>query len=282
MRAAQATATAPARIRIEPRRGWFALGLGELWEYRELLGFLVWRDVKVRYKQTVLGVAWVAIQPVVTAVLFALLLGRVANLPSEGVPYVVYVFAALLPWQLFSTGLSRAGLSLAASSNLITKVYFPRLVVPLSAILGGLVDFAVSLLVLLLLMLRYRLALGWGIVLLPVLALLALLAALSVGVWLAALNVQYRDIQQAIPFLVQIWMFASPVVYSAGVVPPGSLRLVYSLNPLSGVIQGFRWALFGTAPPDSLMWVSFLVVGVLLVTGLLFFRHLEDTFADVV
>jgi len=281
--ATSTTASAPSIIiRIEPSRGWFPLNLAELWEYRELLYFLVWRDVKVRYKQTLLGVAWVAVQPVFTAVLFALLLGRVANLPSEGVPYVVFVFAALLPWQLFATALSRAGTSLVGSANLLTKVYFPRLVVPLAAVLGGLVDFLVSLAVIAALLFRYRLTPSWGIVLLPVFALMALLAALSVGIWLAALNVRYRDVQQAIPFLVQVWMFASPVVYSASVVPAGPLRFVYALNPLTGVIQCFRWALLGTAPPDGLMWVSFVAVAVLLLSGLIFFRRLEDTFADVV
>jgi len=282
MSASSAAARSQVRVRIEPGRGWFDLGLGEVWQYRDLLGFLVWRDVKVRYKQTLLGIAWVAIQPVFTAVLFAVLLGRVANLPSEGAPYVAFVFAALLPWQLFSTALLRAGTSLVGSANLLTKVYFPRLVIPLSAVLGGLVDFLVSLGVMAALLVRYHITPGWPIALVPVFALMALVAAFAVGIWLAALNVRFRDVQQAIPFLVQVWMFASPVVYSANVVPPGPLRLVYELNPLTGVIQGFRWALLGTAPPDRLMAVPFAVVVILLVGGLAFFRRSEDTFADVV
>jgi len=282
MSAGPAIAHAPVRVKIEPSHGWLDLGLAEVWEYRDLLGFLVWRDVKVRYKQTLLGVAWVAIQPAFTAVLFAILLGRIANLPSEGVPYVAFVFGALLPWQLFATALLRAGTSLVGNAALLTKVYFPRLIIPLAAVLGGVVDFVVSLAVMAVLMAHYRIAPGWPVALLPVFALMALVTALAVGVWLAALNVRFRDVQQVIPFLVQVWMFASPVVYSAGVVPNGPWRIVYGLNPLTGVIQGFRWALFGTAPPGGLMAVSFAAVVILLVLGVAFFRRLEDTFADVV
>ncbi len=276
------TESAAATVRIEPKRTWSDLGIHELWEYRDLLYFLVWRDVKVRYKQTVLGIAWVAIQPIVTAALFALLMGRVAKLPSEGAPYVLFVFAALIPWQLFSNALSRAGLSLVGSANLVTKVYFPRLVIPLSAVVSGLADLLVSLVVLVGLVLWYGLPLSLGIVALPVFVLIAVLAALSVGIWLAALNVQYRDVQQALPFLVQIWLFASPVAYSLNVVPHGYIRTIYTLNPIVGVIQGFRWALLGTPPPDGSVWLSFLVVAGLLLTGAIYFRHVEDTFADVV
>ncbi len=275
-------AAATARVRIGPSRGWLDLGVREVWAYRELLGFLVWRDVKVRYRQTVLGAAWVAIQPVFTAVLFALLLGRVANLPSEGAPYVAFVFAALLPWQLFASALLRAGTSLVGSANLLTKVYFPRLVIPLAAVLGGVVDFLVSLIVMGALMLRYRIAPGWGIALVPVFALMALAAAFAFGIWLAALNVRFRDVQQAIPFVVQVWMFASPVVYSARVVPAGPLRLLFDLNPLAGIIQGFRWALLGGPPPGVLLAISFAGVALVLAGGIFYFRHVEDTFADVV
>jgi lipopolysaccharide transport system permease protein len=271
-----------ATIRIEPTRGWFALGLREVWAYRELLYFLVWRDIKVRYKQTVLGVAWVVIQPLATAAIFAFILGRLASLPSGGVPYLIFVFAALLPWQLFSGALTRAGASLVASSNLLTKVYFPRLVVPLAAVLSGLVDFMVSLVILGVLMVRYRVAPSWNLLTLPVFVLLALLAAFGAGLWLSALNVQYRDVQQLIPFLAQAWMFLSPVVYSEELIPAGTVRLLYNLNPITGVVQGFRWALFGAPPPTAITLVSAVLVSLATLAGLVYFKRVEDTFADVV
>jgi lipopolysaccharide transport system permease protein len=276
------TAPPSATIRIEPTRGWFALGLREVWAYRELLYFLVWRDIKVRYKQTVLGVAWVVIQPLATAAIFAFILGRLASLPSGGVPYLIFVFAALLPWQLFSGALTRAGASLVASSNLLTKVYFPRLVVPLAAVLSGLVDFMVSLVILGVLMVRYRVAPSWNLLTLPVFVLLALLAAFGAGLWLSALNVQYRDVQQLIPFLAQAWMFLSPVVYSEELIPAGTVRLLYNLNPITGVVQGFRWALFGAPPPTAITLVSAVLVSLATLAGLVYFKRVEDTFADVV
>jgi lipopolysaccharide transport system permease protein len=265
-----------------PSRGWLSLNLRELWTYRELLYFLTWRDIKVRYAQAALGVAWAILQPLLTMVIFSVVFGQLAQLPSDGVPYPVFSFAALLPWQLFAGALQRAGTSLVTNSNLITKVYFPRLVIPMSAVAAGVVDFGISFLVLLGLMVYYGIAPKWEILAIPLLVLLALLTALSVSRWFSALNVQYRDVQYMIPFLIQAWMYASPVAYSANLVPSGKWRILYGLNPMAGVIQGFRWALLGTAPPDALMAISVVVVVVLLISGLYFFRRMERTFADIV
>jgi lipopolysaccharide transport system permease protein len=271
---------AAGSVLIDARSG--ASGLAALWRYRELLYFLTWRDVAVRYKQAVLGVAWAIIQPVLTMVVFSVVFGQLAKLPSDGVPYPLFSFAALLPWGLFAGALQRAGTSVVASSNLITKVYFPRLLIPMSAVLAGLIDFVISLGVLGGMMAWYGVPLtGRAFALVP-LAGLAVLTAFAVGTWLAALNVEYRDVGYIIPFLIQIWMYASPVVYSANIVPTGMWRIIYGLNPMAGVIQGFRWALFGTAPPGDLIWASVIVVGVLLVSGVAYFRHVERDFADVI
>jgi lipopolysaccharide transport system permease protein len=269
-------------IIIKPSRGWVSLKLHELWEYKELLYFLTWRDVKVRYKQAALGIAWAVIQPLMTMVIFSLIFGKLAKLPSEGIPYPIFSYAALLPWQLFSGAFTRVGTSLVGNANLLKKVYFPRLIIPLSAVAAGLVDFGISFVVLLGLMFYYAIVPTWAILWLPLLVLLALLTALSVGLWLSALNVQYRDVQHMIPFLVQVWMYASPVAYSATLIPKGFWRIIYGLNPLAGVIQGFRWALLGGNPPDELMIVSVIMVIVLLVTGLFYFKRMEKTFADVI
>ena len=266
----------------EPSRGWISLKLGEVWQYRELLYFLTWRDVKIRYKQAALGVGWAILQPLLTMVIFSVIFGGLAKLPSDGIPYPVFSYVALLPWQLFAGSLQRAGTSLVGNANLLTKVYFPRLIIPFSAVGAGLVDFGVSFVVLLGLMLYYGITPTWAILTLPFFVLLALLTALAVGLWLAALNVQYRDVQYAIPFLIQAWMYASPVAYSAGLIPSGIWRIVYGLNPLAGVIQGFRWALVGGTPPDELMVVSVVIVIILLISGLFYFRRMEKTFADVV
>jgi len=217
-----------------------------------------------------------------TMVIFSLIFGRLAKLPSEGIPYPIFSYAALLPWQLFSGALTRAGTSLVGNANLLTKVYFPRLIIPLSAITAGLIDFVISFLVLLGLMFYYGIVPNWAILLLPFFVLFAVLAALGIGLWLSALNVQYRDVQHMIPFLVQVWMFASPVAYSAELIPKGFWRIVYGLNPLAGVIQGFRWALLNGKPPDELMIVSIIMVVMLLVSGLFYFKRVEKTFADVV
>jgi lipopolysaccharide transport system permease protein len=266
----------------ESTHGRLSLRLGELWHYRELLYFLTWRDIKVRYKQTALGVAWAVLQPLVTMVIFSVIFGQLAKLPSDGIPYPVFSYAALLPWGFFSGALQRAGTSLVMNSNLITKVYFPRLVIPISAVAAGLVDFTISFVVLLGLMLYYKITPTWMVLTIPLFVLLAVLTALAVSLWLSALNVQYRDVQYMIPFLIQVWMYASPVAYSAGLIPTGPWRIIYGLNPLAGVIQGFRWALLGGNPPDVLMVISVIIMLVILVTGLYYFRRMEKIFADVV
>jgi lipopolysaccharide transport system permease protein len=256
--------------------------LGEIWRYRELLYFLTWRDIKIRYKQTALGVTWAVLQPLITMVIFSVIFGRFAQLPSDGVPYPVFSYAALLPWGLFSGALQRAGTSLVANSNLITKVYFPRLVIPSSAVAAGLIDFGISFIVLLGLILYYKIPLTWTLLTIPLFVLQAILTALAVSLWLSALNVQYRDVQYMIPFLIQAWMYASPVAYSMSLIPPGPWSIIYSLNPMTGVVEGFRWALLGTDPPTGIMAISVIMVLLLLVTGLYYFRRMEKTFADVV
>ena len=274
--------TEPGPIIYEPTHGWHSLNLYELWSYRELLVFLTWRDIKVRYAQAALGVAWAILQPLITMVIFSVIFGRLAKMPSDGIPYPVFSYVALLPWQLFAGALQRAGTSLVGNANLLTKVYFPRLVIPISAVAAGLVDFLIALVILFGLMAYYRIPLTWNVLFLPLLILFALLTALAVGLWLSALNVQYRDVQHAIPFIVQAWMYASPVAYSVGLIPDGFWQIVYGLNPLAGVIQGFRWALLGAAPPNELMIVSIVVVCVLLVSGLYYFKRMEKSFADIV
>ncbi len=279
-------AATPSRIVIQPSRGWAALNLRAVWEYRELLYFLVWRDVKVRYKQTLLGVLWIVLQPVISMVVFSLLFGGLLNVPSGGVPYPVFVYSALLPWNYFATSLTRSSGSLVGSANLITKVYFPRLIIPVSGVLGGLVDFAVSFVVLIGLMLAYRLPLTPAILLLPLFLLLALLTALGFGLWLAALNVRFRDVQYLVPFIVQMWMYLTPVVYGSALIPE-RFRWLLALNPMTAVVEGFRWALLGDMAPvaqTSLLTlaVSTGVTLVVLISGLIFFRRTERTFADIV
>ena len=272
---------APVTI-IRPSRGWISINLRELWAYRGLLYFLTWRDIKVRYKQTVLGAAWAIIQPFFTMVVFSLFFGRLAGVPSEGVPYPIFAYCALLPWNYFAGALDRAGNSLVGSANLITKVYFPRLVIPLSAVLAGLLDFAFAFVVLIGMMLFYGIVPAVAVLTLPFFVLLALLTALGVGLWLSALNVQYRDVRYTIPFLTQFWLFASPVAYPASLVPE-QWQALYGLNPMAGVVEGFRWALLGGAQsPGPLLGVSVAVVILLFVGGLFYFRRMEKTFADVV
>jgi lipopolysaccharide transport system permease protein len=269
-------------FRIEPARGWIAVGFRELWQYRELLYFLIWRDIKVRYKQTALGAGWAIIQPFFMMVVFSLFFGRLAKVPSDGIPYPVFTFCALLPWQLFAHALTESSNSLVGSQNLITKVYFPRLVIPIAAVLGGLIDFAIAFVILLLMMLYYRIVPGLAILTLPAFLALALVTALAVGLWLSALNVQYRDIRYTMNFLVQFWLFITPVAYPSSLIPE-KYRALYGLNPMAGVVEGFRWALLGkTEPPGALLWVSVTVVVLLLFGGLYYFRRMEQEFADVI
>ena len=271
-----------AVTRIEPEGGWASLDLPELWRYRELLAFLVWRDIKVRYKQTTLGIAWAVIQPVMTMVLFSVIFGRLAKFPSDGAPYPVFAYTALLPWQLFSQALTSSTSSLVGSSALISRVYFPRLIVPLASSLGALVDFGISFVVLLGLMAWYGLVPGIGVLALPLLVMLALATAFAVGLWASSLNVRYRDVQHLMPFVVQFWLLASPVAYSVSLVTSPVWHIVYGLNPMAGVIQGFRWALLGQAAPSLVMIPGLIVTCVLLVSGLFFFKRTEASFADVI
>lgn len=267
---------------VEPSRGWVRLGLHEVWAYRELLYFLIWRDVKARFKQTALGVTWVVLQPVLTMLLFTVFFGRLARMPSEGVPYPIYTFTALLPWQLFAHAVSQSGNSLVANQGLLTKVYFPRLVIPTAAVLEGLVDFGLAFLVFLVMMAYYGIVPSVTILALPLLVLLACATALAMGLWLSALNVRYRDVRFTIPFVVQFWLIATPIAYPASLVPE-KWRMLYGLNPMVGVVEGFRWALLGkpeTLHPSVIISVAMVIV--LLAGGLIHFRRMERTFADEV
>jgi lipopolysaccharide transport system permease protein len=265
---------------IRPRRGLELLDLREVWEYRELLGFLAWRDLKVRYKQTAIGVLWAVLQPLAMMAVVTVFFGKLARLPSDGLPYPLFALAGLLPWNLFARVLAASSDSLVRDQRLISKVYFPRLIVPLSSGLAAVVDFMISLVLLLVLIVIYRLRPDASILLLPLLILLLLIAALGVGFWLSALNVQYRDIQHTLPFLTQLWFFLTPVVYPASMVPEG-FRAIYAINPMVGVIEGFRWALLGTeAPPTGAIAFSAIVALSLFITGLVYFRSRERSFAD--
>lgn len=267
---------------ISPSRGWISLKLSELWEYRELLYFLTWRDIKVRYKQTAIGAAWAIIQPFFAMVVFSIFFGQLAKIPSDGIPYPIFTYCALLPWQLFAHALNESSNSLVTNQGLITKVYFPRLIIPVAPVLAGLVDFGIAFLVLIGMMLFYGIIPTFAIVTLPLFLILAVATALSVGLWLSALNVQYRDVRYTIPFLTQFWLFATPVAYPSSLVPE-SWRALYGLNPMAGVVEGFRWALLGKAEgPGALIAVSVIVVVALLIGGLYYFRRMEKTFADVV
>jgi len=268
---------------IRPSHGWEGLDLKELWEYRELLYFMVWRTLKVRYKQTVLGASWAILQPVLTMAIFSVFFGMLAKVSSDGYPYPIFNYTALLPWQLFARAVADSSDSLVANQRLVTKVYFPRLVLPLSSVLAGLVDFVVAFVVLLVLMLHYGIKLtahAWS---LPLFILLTMAAALGVGLWASALNVRYRDVHHIIPFVIQLWFYATPIVYSSSLIPEG-FRALYGLNPMTGVVEGFRWALLGSRAwgTRTLVVVSALAVGVVLIGGLAYFRRVERTFADVV
>lgn len=269
-------------IRIEPSRGWVSLRLTEVWEYRELLYFLTWRDIKVRYKQSALGAAWAIIQPFFTMVVFSLFFGRLANIPSDGIPYPIFSYSALVPWTFFANGLSQSANSLVGSANLIKKVYFPRLTIPIATVISGVVDFALAFVVLLGMMLYYRVVPTGQIIFLPFFFLLALVTALGVGLWLSALNVQYRDVRYVVPFITQFWMFATPIAYPSTLLS-GVWRQVYALNPMVGVVEGFRWALLGTdTAPGPIIIVSILASLGILIGGAFYFRRMEKTFADVV
>lgn len=267
---------------IQPSRGWVSLKLREFWEYRELLYFLVWRDVKVRYKQTVLGAAWAVIQPFFTMVVFSLFFGKLAKMPSDGIPYPLFAYAALVPWSFFANGLSQSSNSLVGSSHLITKVYFPRLVVPISSVISGIVDFVLAFVVLLAMMLYFGILPTVHVIWLPFLLLLAFVTALGVGMWFSALNVQFRDVRYVLPFVTQFWLFATPIVYPSSLLPE-PWRTVYGLNPMVGVVEGFRWALLGaqTAPGPMVIVSSFASL-VILIGGAFYFKRMEKTFADLV
>jgi lipopolysaccharide transport system permease protein len=266
---------------VEPSRGWRAFDLRELWRYRELVYFLAWRDVKVRYKQAALGIAWALLQPILAMAIFSIL-GSLANLSSEGVPYPLFAYTGLLPWLYFANATTNASGSLVANANLISKVYFPRLVIPLAGVLAGLVDLGIGLVLLLLLLVPFGITPGPGLLLIPFLVLLAMLTALSVSIWLSALDVQYRDVRYAVPFLIQVWMFATPVLYSPELIPE-KYRTLLGLNPMTGVVEGFRWAILGTAAsPGPLLIVSIAVTVVVLISGLFYFYRMERSFADIV
>lgn len=267
---------------IQPQKGMFQLDLVSLWHYRELLYFLVWRDVLTRYKQTAIGAAWVVLQPLINMILFTLIFSRLAKIPSDGIPYPVFAFTALLPWSYFSQALAKTSGSVVGSSNLVTKIYFPRLLIPIAASIAPVVDLIFSFLVLLVLMGWFKIVPTWGLPALPIFMALAILTALAVGLWSAALNVKYRDVGSIIPFVAQIWMYASPVAYPVSMVPE-KWRLLYSLNPMVGVIEGFRWALLGRQCPDLLMMtVSSVTVLLLLLGGIVYFKRMEQSFADVI
>jgi len=266
---------------LEPTHGWRSLKLGDLWSYRDLFWLLAWRDVRVRYRQTVLGVGWAVLQPLLTILVFTLVFGRLAKVPSDGAPYPAFAFSALLPWTLFSTALTRAAASLISNSALLSKVYFPRLVLPLGSVLTALVDFGISLLVLLGLLAWYHIVPTWAALLMPLFVAYTVVASWAIGISMAALNVRYRDVNFALPFLVQIGLFVSPVVYSVSLVP-SAFRILYDLNPMTLVIQGFRWGLLGDTAPTWTMFLSIPLVALLLVAGVFYFRRTERLFADII
>lgn len=278
---AQGTVPLP-HLRIEPSQGWVSLRLNELWEYRELLYFLTWRDIKVRYKQTALGALWAIIQPFMTMVVFSLFFGKLAQIPSNGIPYPIFAYAALVPWTFFANGLGQSANSLVGNANLIKKVYFPRLVVPIATVMSGVIDFALAFVVLLGMMLYYGIVPTLNIVWLPLFLLLALVTSLGVGLWFCALNVQFRDVRYVIPFVTQFWMFATPIAYPSSLLSP-QWQTVYGLNPMVGVVEGFRWALLGAKNTQmATLAVSSAASILILISGAYYFRRMEKDFADVV
>jgi lipopolysaccharide transport system permease protein len=275
-------ASSEYRTVIEPPKGWIALNFRELWRYRDLLSLLVWRDFSCRYRQSVLGIGWAVVRPVLSVLVFTAIFGMVAQLPSDGLPYPLFSFAAMLPWLYFSTALTNATNSVVSGSAIVTKVYFPRLILPLASIASGLAEVAIQLILLLGLMLWYGVLPKWTVLFVPLFLLECMIVSLAVGLWLTALNVKYRDIGQLVPFVVQIWMYLTPIVYSSNMVPE-RWRPLYSLNPMVGVVDGFRWAMFGQSTPSwTMLAISTSVILLLLTTGLYYFRRVEETFADII
>lgn len=266
---------------IRPSRGWQHVNLEQLWQYRELLYFLSWRDIKIRYKQTLLGMAWAVIQPFMTMVVFSVFFGKLAKMPSDGIPYPLFTYVALVPWTFFSNALSQSSNSLVQNGNLLKKVYFPRLIMPLSSVLSGIVDFGFAFVLLLAMMMFYGIVPTYRMIWLPSMLLLALMSALAVGLWLSAMNVQFRDVRHAVPFLIQFWLFATPIAYPSSLLSE-PWRTLYGINPMVGVVEGFRWALLGTeASPGPTIIVSTVTAVTVLVSGLFYFRRMEKTFADI-
>ena len=275
-------ADTPSLIRIRPLKGWAHINLNDLWEYRDLLRLLTWRDIKVRYKQTLLGAGWAILQPLLTMLVFSLFFGRLAKVPSDGLPYPLFSFAALVPWYFFSGSLSQSSNSLVTNANMIRKVYFPRLVIPISCTLSALVDMAIALFVLILFMAGFRIMPTWNVVWLPAFVLLALVTSLGAGLWLSALSVRYRDVRYVLPFILQFWLFATPIAYASSLLSE-PWRTVYGLNPMAGVVEGFRWALLGTnTAPGMMIGVSAVAAILLLLSGVFYFRRMEATFADII
>lgn len=268
--------------RIQPKKGWVGLNFRELWKYRELLYFLIWRDLKVRYKQTALGAGWAIIQPLLTMLVFSLFFGRLARVPSDGVPYPIFAFAGLVPWTFFANAITQSSNSLIGSQHLITKVYFPRLVIPIASVLSGIIDFIIAFVVLIGMIFYYRITPGITILTIPLFFFIALITALGTGLWLSALNVEFRDVRYVVPFLAQFWLFSTPVAYPSSLLAE-RWQVIYALNPMVGVVEGFRWALLQTpAPSPAVLVVSTMTSIFLLITGALYFKRMERTFADVV
>jgi lipopolysaccharide transport system permease protein len=273
--------TSRLRTHIEPTKGWVSLKLGELWIYRELLYFFVWRDIKVRYKQTVLGASWAIIQPFFTMVIFSLFFGRLANVPSDGLPYPIFSYAALVPWTFFSNGVMQAANTLVSNSNMVKKVYFPRLAMPIASVLAGLVDFVLAFIVLIIMMAFFQIFPTYNVIWLPFFLLLALITSLGVGFWLSAMNAQFRDVRYIVPFMLQAWLFLTPIAYPSSLLDE-PWRTIYGLNPMAGVVEGFRWALLGSeTAPGPITIVSTVVAIIVLISGLFYFKRMERTFADV-
>jgi lipopolysaccharide transport system permease protein len=269
-------------VRRQARPGWVAINFAELWQYRELLFFFAVRDIKVRYKQTLLGASWAILQPFMTMVVFSIFFGKLAGVPSDGLPYPVFSFCGLLPWQLFAFALTQSSNSLVQNAHVLTKIYFPRLIIPLASVIAGLVDFVIAFFVLIVIMLCYGIIPGRALFTLPLFILLAIAAALSVGLWLSALNVKYRDVRYTISFLTQFWLFVTPVAYSSSLVP-SKWQAIYAINPMAGVVEGFRWALLGkSAPPGAMLIVSVVATVILLACGLFYFARMEKTFPDII